>query len=197
MHSRLFLAVLPAFLCAVLPTLAAPIQSFDSLSIEARSLDLSSEAAQLVSRDVAEGSLFEREYPSDALLSRDIDGALFPRVRERTAHDLASEARKASVQAHVAHQQAYNAERKTELQHQAASLPEYVDHTLVLLCMILIGDTATTATESRANRNTPQSRRRRVHSTSLAATARKAATRAIACPSSRRHPDTTSPRAST
>jgi hypothetical protein len=125
MHPRLFLAVLPALLCAALPALAVPIQSSDSLSVEARSLDFSSDAALLASRDVAEDYLVERDYDYEDLLSRDIDGDLFPRVvRPKTAKDHASEARKASVKASVAHNQAANAAKKTHLQGEAAKLPE-------------------------------------------------------------------------
>lgn len=137
MHPRLFLAVLPALLCAVLPALAVPVQSSDSLSVEARSLDLSSEAALLVSRDVAEHSLVERDYEDEDLLSRDIDEDLFPRVvRPKTVKDLASEARKAGVMAKVVHNQAANAAKKTHLQDEAAKLPAYVNYTLFLLCFI-------------------------------------------------------------
>jgi hypothetical protein len=201
MHPRLFLAVLPALLCAALPALAIPIQSSDSLSVEARSLDFSTDAAVLASRDVAEDYLVERDYDYEDLLSRDFDGDLFPRVvRPKTAKDHASEARKASVKTTVAHNQAANAAKKTHLQGEAAKLPEYVDLTpyfFLASSTILIRDTGAAATESLASPNTPKKRRRRVHSTSPAAIVRKAARRAVACPSSPRHPRPTSLKAST
>jgi len=124
MYPRLFLAVLPALLGAIAPSLALPVQSSGSLSVEARSFDLSSDATPLVSRDVDAQFVVERDYEDEEsnILARAVDEDLFPRARPKLTA-AAAHARKEGVRTNVAHQQANNAAKKAQLQGQAALLP--------------------------------------------------------------------------
>lgn len=128
MYSHLFLAILPALLGSLAPSLALPVQSFDTLSIDARSFDLSSDTTPLASRHVDTELLVERGYESDEsdVLSRAINEDVFPRAigPKRTAAQ--AKERKAGVRAQVSTNQAKKATKKIDLQAQAAELPACV-----------------------------------------------------------------------
>ena len=126
MYPRLFLAILPVLLSTFAPSLALPVQPSHSLSIGARSFDLSSDTTPLVSRDVDTELLVERGYEDDEfdVLSRAINEDLFPRASrpKRTAAE--AKQRKADVKTKVATNQAHNAAKKIDLQAKAAALPK-------------------------------------------------------------------------
>ena len=127
MYPRLFLAILPVLLLGTFtPSLALPVQSSHTLSIGARSFDLSSDTTPLVSRDVDTELLVERGYEDDEsdILSRAINEDLFPRANrpKRTAAE--AKQRKAVVKAKVSTNQAHNAAKKIDLQAKAAALPK-------------------------------------------------------------------------
>ena len=137
MYPRLFLAILPVLLCTFAPSLALPVQSSDTLSIGARSLDLSKDTTPLVSRDIETVLLIERAYEDDEydVFSRAINEDLFPRANrpKRTATE--AQQRKAGVRAQISTNQAGNAAKKIKLQTLAAQLPAYV------ICLFFITDT--------------------------------------------------------
>ncbi|KAF9472616.1 hypothetical protein BDN70DRAFT_447672 [Pholiota conissans] len=118
MYPRIFLAVLPALLGAIVPSLALPIQSSDALTVEARSFDPTSDLVVQLSRDVAEDSLIERYYDYDevAVFTRAVVQDIFPRggngKPKLTAEE--AQARKDKVKADIAQKQAANAVKKTE-----------------------------------------------------------------------------------
>jgi hypothetical protein len=125
MYPRLFLTILPALLGAIAPSLALPVKSSDSVSVEARSFGLSPDATLLVSRDFDAKLVVERGYQDDELdvLTRAIDEHLFPRATrpKRTAAE--AHHRKEAVRTKIATNQAHNAAKKIELQAKTAALP--------------------------------------------------------------------------
>ena len=123
MYPRLFLAILPVLLGTFTPSLALPVQSSHSLSIGARSFDLSSDTTQFVSRDIDTEFLVDEDDESD-ILSRAINEDLFPRANrpKRTATD--ARQRKADMRTRVSTNQAHNAAKKIDLQAKAAALPK-------------------------------------------------------------------------
>jgi len=121
MYPRIFLAILPALLGTFTPSLALPVLSSDTLSIDARSFDLSSDTTPLVSRDIDTELLVMRGFAdleSDILL-RAINEDLFPRANgpKRTATE--AKQRKEGVRAQVSTNQAINAAKKVDLQAKA------------------------------------------------------------------------------
>ena len=133
-YPRLFLAILPVLLGTFAPSLALPIQSSHTLSIGARSFDLSSDTTPLISRDVDTELLVERGYEDDEseVLSHAINEDLFPRARPKKTAEQAKQ-RKADVKAKVATNQANNAAKKVHLQGEAAKRTEpYVNFSFFL-----------------------------------------------------------------
>jgi len=126
MYPRLFLAILPVLLGSTFaPSLALPVQleSSHTLSIGARSFDLSSGTTPLVSHDISTELLVERGYEDDGsdVLSRVINEVIFPRANtKRTAEEVKQ--RKEDVRNTVKTNQARNAARKIDLQAKAAEL---------------------------------------------------------------------------
>ncbi|KAF9482325.1 hypothetical protein BDN70DRAFT_991250 [Pholiota conissans] len=124
MYPRLFLAVLPALLSVVVPSLAIPVQTSDSLSVEARSFELSSDSQAILARDVAdEISLFEREDVESDVFARAFDEEmLFPRAKKAKLSAADAKIRKDAMRTKVAHNQANNVVKKAHLQAEAAKL---------------------------------------------------------------------------
>ncbi|KAF9482321.1 hypothetical protein BDN70DRAFT_444435 [Pholiota conissans] len=117
MHPRFFLTILPTLLSIVVPSLCLPVQPSDLVSVEARSLDLSSDSQAVFSRDVADdSSLFEREDVKFEILACADDKDIFRRATPRPKVSKAAQtARKNAVRARVAHNQAANAGKKAAL----------------------------------------------------------------------------------
>jgi hypothetical protein len=134
MYPRLFLTILPMLLGAIAPSLALPVQFSDSLSIEARSFDLSSDATPLASRDVDAELMVERRHQDDEseILARAINEDLFPRATKPKLTAAEAHHRKEAVKTKIATNQAHNAAKKTDLQAKTAALPPYVNYTLFL-----------------------------------------------------------------
>ena len=126
MYPSLFFAIVLVLLGTFAPSLALPVQSSHTLSIGARSFDLSLDTTPLLSRSVDTELLVERGYEDDEfdVLSRTINEDLFPRANrpKRTAAE--AKQRKAVVKAKVSTNQAHNAAKKIDLQAKAAALPK-------------------------------------------------------------------------
>ncbi|KAF8966568.1 ubiquitin-conjugating enzyme/RWD-like protein [Flammula alnicola] len=99
MYPRLFFVVF-VLLGALAPSLAAPVQSSESLSLEARTYDLSSETGSMTSRDV-EGFMAERDYEDEeGQFARAIELDILPRSQKPVAaHPAANTANKPILQA--------------------------------------------------------------------------------------------------
>jgi len=123
MYTRVFLAILPVLLGTFAPSLALPVQSSHSLSIDARSFDLSSDTTPLVSRDDTEVEWNYKQGGSN-VLSRAINDDLFPRANKPKKTAAEAKQRKADVKAKVATNQANNAAKKIHLQGEAAKRTE-------------------------------------------------------------------------
>ena len=123
MYTRVFLAILPVLLGTFAPSLALPVQSSHSLSIDARSFDLSSDTTPLVSRNDTEVEWNYKQGGSN-VLSRAINDDLFPRANKPKKTAAEAKQRKADVKAKVATNQANNAAKKIHLQGEAAKRTE-------------------------------------------------------------------------
>ncbi|KAF8190545.1 hypothetical protein BJ912DRAFT_925674 [Pholiota molesta] len=129
MYPHLFLTILPALLGAMIaPSLALPVQSSDSVSVEARSFGLSPDASLLVSRDFDAELVVERVYQDDEsdVLARSIPRAIRKKGRAPVAKKklTAAEAqkRKEDKRTEIAKNQVENAAKKIESQAETAKL---------------------------------------------------------------------------
>jgi hypothetical protein len=142
MYPHLFLTILPALLGAMIaPSLALPVQSSDSVSVEARSFGLSPDATLLVSRDFDAELVVERVYQDDKsdVLARSIPRAIRKKGRDRVAKKklTAAEAhqRKEDKRTEIAKNQVENAAKKIESQAETAKLGPYVNSTFLFILL--------------------------------------------------------------